>query len=72
MDFARNGKGAEEMINMWVRQKTKGKITSILNHVPGAGTAMILLSALYFNGEWDQYFLDGATKRYHLVYVGFI
>ncbi|XP_060829402.1 leukocyte elastase inhibitor isoform X2 [Bombus pascuorum] len=63
VDFARNGKGAEEMINMWVRQKTKGKITSILNHVPGAGTAMILLSALYFNGEWDQYFLDRATKR---------
>ncbi|XP_050595951.1 leukocyte elastase inhibitor isoform X2 [Bombus affinis] len=63
VDFVRNGKGAEEMINMWVRQKTKGKITSILNHVPGSGTAMILLSALYFNGEWDQYFLDGATKR---------
>ncbi|XP_071871755.1 serine protease inhibitor 28Dc isoform X2 [Bombus fervidus] len=63
VDFARNGKGAEEMINMWVRQKTKGKITSILNHVPGPGTAMILLSALYFNGEWDQYFLDRATKR---------
>ncbi|XP_012166704.2 leukocyte elastase inhibitor isoform X2 [Bombus terrestris] len=63
VDFIRNGKGAEEMINMWVRQKTKGKITSILNHVPGSGTAMILLSALYFNGEWDQYFLDGATKR---------
>ncbi|XP_043587483.1 leukocyte elastase inhibitor-like [Bombus pyrosoma] len=63
VDFARNGKGAEEMINMWVQQKTKGKITSILNHAPGPGTAMILLSALYFNGEWDQYFLDGATKR---------
>ncbi|CAK9801102.1 Uncharacterized serpin-like protein MA_2613/MA_2612 [Anthophora quadrimaculata] len=63
VDFAKNGKAAQNMINDWVNRKTMGKISSILNDVPGIETTVILLSALYFNGEWNQHFLQGATKR---------
>nr|XP_034188068.1 serine protease inhibitor 28Dc isoform X2 [Osmia lignaria] len=62
-DFIRNGKLAQQMINAWVKEKTMGKITSILNDVPGPETTVILLSALYFNGEWNQHFLDKSTRR---------
>lgn len=64
VDFARNGKVAKDMINAWVKQKTMGKITSILDDVPVPDTTAILLSALYFKGEWNQHFIDGATKRF--------
>ncbi|XP_031841856.1 serine protease inhibitor 28Dc [Nomia melanderi] len=63
VDFARKGKMAQNIINAWVQQKTMGKIDSILNDVPPPDTTLILLSALYFNGEWNQHFLNGATKR---------
>ncbi|XP_043250176.1 leukocyte elastase inhibitor-like isoform X1 [Colletes gigas] len=63
VDFARSGRLSQELINAWVKQKTMGKITSILNDAPNPMTTVILLSALYFNGEWNQHFLQGATKR---------
>lgn len=63
VDFARKGRSVQEMINGWVKRKTNGKIDSILNDVPSPETTLILLSALYFNGEWNQHFLKGATKR---------
>ncbi|XP_015429220.1 PREDICTED: leukocyte elastase inhibitor [Dufourea novaeangliae] len=63
VDFTRNGRMTQEMINAWVKQKTMGKIDSILNGPPVPETTLILLSALYFNGEWKQHFLEGATKR---------
>ncbi|XP_076643943.1 serine protease inhibitor 28Dc [Halictus rubicundus] len=63
VDFARRGRAIQQLINMWVKQKTRGKIDSILNDAPSPDTTLILLSALYFNGEWNQHFLQGATKR---------
>lgn len=51
-------------INNWVRQRTMEKISSILSHAPDQRTNVILASALYFNGEWNQHFIDTATKRY--------
>ena len=41
-----------------------GKISEILTSVPSPETDVILGSALYFNGEWDQYFIDYATTRF--------
>lgn len=62
-DFARNGRSVQAKINAWVKNKTMGKIDSILNDVPSPDTTLILLSALYFNGAWNQPFLNAATKR---------
>lgn len=55
---------AQDAINAWVRQKTMGKIDNILTDVPPPDTTLILLSALYFNGEWNQHFFNGATRRF--------
>ncbi|XP_076249414.1 leukocyte elastase inhibitor isoform X2 [Calliopsis andreniformis] len=63
VDFYRNGRMTQEFINNWVKQKTMGKISSILDNLPDPATTIILLSALYFNGEWNQPFLPYATKR---------
>lgn len=72
VDFTRKGKAAMDIINTWVNQKTMGKISKILDDVPSPNTMMILLSALYFNGEWNQHFLTGFTKRYILFIKKFI
>lgn len=40
-----------------------GKIDGILNSEPDPTTTVILLSALYFKGEWNQHFLEGMTQR---------
>ncbi|CAL7938762.1 unnamed protein product [Xylocopa violacea] len=63
VDFAKKGRETQKMINDWVKQKTMGKIRSILDEVPGPMSRVILLSALYFHGEWNQHFLSGATKK---------
>ncbi|XP_076761554.1 uncharacterized protein LOC143429709 [Xylocopa sonorina] len=63
VDFVKKGRETQQMINDWVKQKTMGKISSILDEVPGAMSRVILLSALYFHGEWNQHFITGATKK---------
>ncbi|CAL1676611.1 unnamed protein product [Lasius platythorax] len=63
LDFERKGKEAEETINNWVKERTMGKIDGILNSEPDPTTTVILLSALYFKGEWNQHFLEGMTQR---------
>ena len=62
-DFARNGRATQQMVNTWVKEKTMGKIMSILDQVPDPATTVILLSALYFKGEWNQHFVNSFTKR---------
>ncbi|KAL6260431.1 hypothetical protein P5V15_007957 [Pogonomyrmex californicus] len=63
LDFQTKGKEARDTINAWVKQRTMNKIDSILSETPDPLTTVILLSALYFNGEWNQHFLGGMTRR---------
>ncbi|XP_029172187.1 leukocyte elastase inhibitor-like isoform X2 [Nylanderia fulva] len=63
LDFQRKGKEAENFINNWVKQRTMGKIDGILSSEPDPTTTVILLTALYFKGEWNQHFLEGMTQR---------
>ncbi|GAB1866422.1 Leukocyte elastase inhibitor [Camponotus japonicus] len=63
LDFQRKGKEAENIINNWVKNRTMGKINGILPDAPDSRTLVILLSALYFKGEWNQHFLRGVTRR---------
>ncbi|XP_014218103.1 leukocyte elastase inhibitor-like [Copidosoma floridanum] len=63
VDFARRGREAQVMINQWVSNKTLGNIREILNDQPSPSTAVIILSALYFKGEWNQHFMNPGTKR---------
>ncbi|XP_063988697.1 serpin B10-like [Diachasmimorpha longicaudata] len=63
VDFARQSASAQRIINNWVDMKTHGKIKNILEQTPSSETRAIFASSLYFNAEWNKYFLDNTTKR---------
>ncbi|KAJ8001054.1 hypothetical protein DPEC_G00187180 [Dallia pectoralis] len=44
-----------EMINSWVAKQTNNKITHLVDSVP-SHTEMVLLNAVYFNGQWKTKF----------------
>jgi len=44
-----------EVINKWVADNTRGKITGIVNTVPN-DMLMLLVNAIYFNATWQQPF----------------
>lgn len=45
----------------WVNLKTNGKIKEIIPGSCNPETRVILTNALYFNAEWQESFIDGAT-----------
>lgn len=49
LDFA--NPESVNIINKWVAEKTKNKITEIIEEIP-SGTVMYLVNAVYFYGEW--------------------
>lgn len=50
-------------INVWAREKTGGKIATVLDESDlGAATTLVLASALNFSGRWATSFDRGATK----------
>ncbi len=51
-----------DVINNWVKEKTKDKITSIIDRIP-ADAVMYLINAIYFKGTWKYKFDTGATKQ---------
>jgi serpin B len=50
-------------INGWVNDKTKGKISSIIDEIP-EDAVMYLINALYFNGTWKYAFDKSKTSDY--------
>ena len=50
-----------EQVNNWVNEKTHGKIDKILDYL-NPETVMLLLNAIYFNGEWTHQFEKELTK----------
>jgi serpin B len=48
-------------INRWVNANTKGKIPQIIGEI-NAQTAMLLLNAVYFKGQWQVKFDRAKTK----------
>lgn len=52
---------AENQVNSWVNDKTKGKISKIVQNLP-ADTVAILANAVYFKGLWTTPFDPGLTK----------
>ena len=51
-----------EQVNDWCNNKTHGKIKKILDELTD-DTAMILLNAVYFKGEWSSKFESSLTKK---------
>jgi serpin B len=55
-------------VNNWVKQKTNGKIPSILDRFD-PNTALVLLDAIYFKAKWQSVFSPRATRdaTFHLI-----
>ncbi|KAL7291399.1 hypothetical protein TKK_0014992 [Trichogramma kaykai] len=63
VDFSRDNKAAQRLINNWVNNRTAGLIKSLLSEPPSPLTKVIITSALYFMGEWEQHFVEESTRR---------
>lgn len=73
VDFANEGPRVAAEVNSWVRDKTRGKITSILPEGPPLDIILFILNAVYFKGTWvtkfdaalteDKPFFNGGTTE---------
>jgi serpin B len=53
--------GDVNVINAWVKEKTRGKIDQILEKL-NPNSAFVLLNAVYFKGSWKLAFPESSTK----------
>ena len=60
LDF--NNSQAPAIINSWVNENTNGKIDKIIENLE-PNSVMVLLNAIYFQGNWEQKFSESATKE---------
>lgn len=60
VDFA--APTAPALLNNWVKQKTNGKISQIVDRIPGEAV-LYLLNAIYFKGNWAVPFDKTKTKN---------
>jgi serpin B len=63
LDFIANPEAARSQINRWTEERTKEKIKNLLP--PGsldAKTRLVLTSAIYFYGKWQDPFLTSQTQ----------
>jgi len=51
-----------DVINTWASEKTRGKITRIVNGPFDLNTRLYLANAVYFKGKWMDPFDKGSTK----------
>jgi serpin B len=61
LDFS-NPVQSLQTVNGWVNEKTKGKISKIINQV-SPDDVMYLLNAIYFKGQWTCQFDKGLTAN---------
>ncbi|MCR3922488.1 MAG: serpin family protein, partial [Firmicutes bacterium] len=59
LDYAQSD--AYAIINNWVEEKTEGKIKDLFEPLD-ADTRLVLVNALYFNGEWTEAFAEELTQ----------
>ncbi|KAJ2942615.1 hypothetical protein O0L34_g2081 [Tuta absoluta] len=58
-----DGDASQHLINDWVKNHTGGKIDAFLSEPVPANTKVVLLSALYFSGQWARPFLPEYTRQ---------
>jgi serpin B len=63
LDFMGNPEGARSQINAWTEEQTKGKIQNLFPAGSlNAQTRLVLTSAIYFYGKWQEPFLSSRTQ----------
>ncbi|XP_016043204.1 serpin B6-like [Erinaceus europaeus] len=64
LDFITASEKSQEHINSWVAEKTEGKIKELLSpNTINPLTAMVLVNAIYFKGNWNSQFKKHLTKE---------
>jgi serpin B len=63
-DFASTG--AAENVNSWIREKTRGKISRVVDDLTGM-SPMLVMNAVYFRGKWRESFNRELTKEENFV-----
>ena len=63
VDFANDAIEIMERVNLWVKDKTMGLISHILDSAPDPDTKMLLLNAIYFKGKWKSPFDGELTQK---------
>lgn len=53
---------AVDIINNWIKEKTNGLITKMIDEVPN-DAIMYLINAVYFKGEWEYQFEEKNTSK---------
>lgn len=53
-----------DVINAWVNENTKGKITSIIKPPIDPSMVMFLINAIYFKGNWTYQFDKNITREW--------
>ena len=64
LDFS-DGKAASE-INEWVKSQTNGKIKDIVSEDLDTNTALILINAIHFKGDWEKTFNNASEGDFHI------
>ena len=63
LDFAANPEGARSQINRWTEEQTKEKIKDLFPAGSfDARTRLVLTSAIYFYGKWQEPFVTSRTQ----------
>nr|AYK02793.1 serpin-13 [Manduca sexta] len=62
VDF-RQKEEVKQMINEWVKSHTQGKIENFLKQTLPETSKAVLLSALYFSGQWEHPFIADYTMK---------
>ena len=63
LDFAGDAEGSRKTINSWVKDQTASKINNLLPEDSlDATTALVLVNAIYFKGDWLDKFKAVFTK----------
>ncbi|XP_008936460.1 PREDICTED: alpha-1-antitrypsin-like [Merops nubicus] len=57
-----NSSGAENQINSYIEEKTKGKIVKLVENLDPL-TAMVLVNYVFFKAHWEKPFSTSYTKR---------
>ncbi len=64
LDFVRDPVGSVDAINRWVKERTKGKIDSLLSSGDvDEATRLVITNAIYFKGLWERAFDRKCTKN---------
>uniref|UniRef100_A0A8U8C4B2 Leukocyte elastase inhibitor n=1 Tax=Geospiza parvula TaxID=87175 RepID=A0A8U8C4B2_GEOPR len=64
MDFLQAWEDSRKQINVWVEERTEGKIQNLLAEgILNSLSRLVLVNAIYFKGNWEEQFNKESTRE---------